>query len=187
MEKSDVDIIKAYLDGDADSLRFLVSLYLKKIYNFVFQYVLNAADAEDITQDVFIKVCRNLEKFDLKKNFKTWIFSIAKNTAIDFMKKKKSIPFSTFENERDENLFEEGLADREPFPDELLRRKDIEKQVNKAVEGLPAPYRVVLFLYYYDGFNLREIAEILGESEDTVKSRHRRALIMLKKSLAELT
>ncbi|MBI4159946.1 sigma-70 family RNA polymerase sigma factor [Candidatus Wolfebacteria bacterium] len=71
------------------SLELLIRRYLKPIYGFTYRYVGAGQDTEDVTQETFVKVWRNLKKFDQNKSFKTWIFSIAKNTAIDFLKKKK--------------------------------------------------------------------------------------------------
>jgi len=92
-EISDKKLIKQYLHGDEKSLGFLIKRYLKPIYNFVYRYVSEAASAEDITQETFVKVWKNLNKFDQRKHFKTWIFCLAKNTAIDFLRKKKEIHF----------------------------------------------------------------------------------------------
>src|SRR3989338_146778 len=96
-DRSDQQLIADYLTGDEKSLKILYGRYLKPIYSFVYRYVGGGQDVEDVTQDAFVKVWRNLKKFDQNKSFKTWIFSIAKNTAIDFLKKKKAIPFSEFD------------------------------------------------------------------------------------------
>ena len=185
MNKPDQQLIADYLQGDEASLEFLVGRYLKPIYSFTYRYVGNAQDAEDATQEVFVKVWKHLERFDQSKSFKTWIFSIAKNTAIDFLKKKRAIPFSEFENEEGENMLTETLADPSPLPKELLEKAGMAQMLNTAMEKLSPQYRIVLFLRYNDHFNFREIAESLGESINTVKSRHRRALVMLKKILSE--
>lgn len=185
MNKSDQELISNYLDGDKESLEILIRSYLKPIYNFVYRYVGNRHEAEDITQEAFVKVWRNLKKFDQSKSFKTWIFQIAKNTAFDILKKKKAIPFSEFENEEGENMIIETLADPAKLPSELLEKADIAQMLNAALEQLSPNYRMVLFLRYNDHFNFREIAESLNESLNTIKSRHRRALIALKKLLAE--
>ena len=87
-------LIQQYLKGDEKSLEILIARYLKPIYSFVYKNVGNPSEAEDITQEVFIKIWKNIKKFDQNKNFKPWIFQIAKNTSIDFLRKKKSIPFS---------------------------------------------------------------------------------------------
>jgi RNA polymerase sigma-70 factor (ECF subfamily) len=185
MNRSDQQLVSSYLSGDEKSLEVLFGRYLKPIYSFTYRYIGGGQDAEDVTQEAFVKAWRNLKKFDQQKSFKTWIFSIAKNTALDFLKKKKAIPFSEFENEDGENALTETLADSSPLPQELLEKADIVKILNAAIEKLSPKYRMVLFLHYNDHFTFREIAEILGESIDTIKSRHRRVLTMLRKLLLD--
>lgn len=184
---SDGQLIVNYLQGDEESLKFLFQRYLKPIYTFVFRLVGDARQAEDTTQEVFVKVWRYLKKFDQNRNFKTWIFSIAKNSAVDFLRKKKDIPFSEFadaENEG-ENFLENNLVDPACLPPEILERADIAQKLNLAMEKLPLKYQMVLSLRYNDHFNFREIAESLEESLHTIKSRHRRALVKMKKLLTE--
>ena len=193
-QSSDEQLIAEYVRGDFEALTALFERYLKPIYQFVYRYVHNVPDAEDITQEVFIKVWKHSRKFDQKKRFKTWIFAIAKNTALDFLKKsrsasggKKIVPFSELEHAEGEGIGEgsmlDTLADPAPLPPEVLARADITQVLKEAVDQLPFDARTVLFLYYYDHFNFREIAETLGQSIDTVKSRHRRALFRLKELL----
>jgi len=179
----DKKLVSDYLTGDKKSFEILVKKYLKPIYSFTYRYVGNAQDAEDIAQDVFLKVWRNIKKFDLNRSFKTWIFSIAKNSCVDNLRKKKSIPFSRFENEKGENVLVERIADPRPLVDEILKRADMTKTLNLAMERLSPDYRMVLFLRYNDHFTFKEISESLEEPINTVKSRHRRALNQLKKLL----
>lgn len=183
MNPSDERLVADYILGDEKSLELLIGRYVKFIYSFVYRYVGNAQEADDITQEVFVKVWRNLKKFDQQKSFKTWIFSIAKNTAIDFLKKKKAIPFSEFENEEGENTLTETLADPSPLPQELLEKTDMSKRLSTAMGKISPKYRMVLFLRYNDHFNFREIAESLGVSLHTVTSQHRRALTKLRELL----
>ena len=178
-------LIENYFKGDEKSLEILIGKCLKPIYSFIYRYVGNAQEAEDITQDVFVKVWRNLKRFDREKSFKTWIFSIAKNTAIDFLKKKRTMQFSDFENERGESTILEKFIDSSPLPNELLERKDLMGTLAKAIGKLLPKYRMVLFLRYNDHFTFQEIAESLGEPLNTVKSRYRRGLIILKKLLGD--
>jgi len=184
MNRLDEQLIFDYLKGDEESLELLVQKYLKTIYSFTYRYVGNRQDAEDVMQEVFVKVWRNLKKFDQQKSFKTWIFAIAKNTALDRLKKKKVIPFSYFENERGENMITETLIDPSPLPDELLEKASMAQILTSAMEKLLPKYRMVLFLRYNDHFTFREIGESLGEPLHTVKGRHRRALILLKELIS---
>lgn len=186
MNRSDSQLIADYLKGDEPSLELLIKRYFRPIYSFVYRYSGNAQDADDATEESFVKVWLHLKRFDQSKSFKTWIFSIAKNTAIDFLKKKKLIPFSEFENEEGENTFTETLADPAPLPQELLEKAGVAQMLSSAMDKLSPKYRMVLFLRYNDHFTFREIAEALGEPLHTIKSRHRRALIQLKKLLPKL-
>lgn len=182
--KSDTQLIGDYLEGGGQKpLEILIKRHLKPVYNFVYRLVGDSKEAEDITQEVFIKVWRNLKKYDRERNFKTWLFAIARNTAIDWLKKKKSLPFSSFENEKGENFLLTGLASLDLLPDELFSRAESATKLVLATESLAPRYKTVLSLHYDSQFNFREIAEKLGESLNTVKSRHRRALLLLRKIL----
>jgi len=175
IEKNDKKLIIRYLGGDEESLELLIARYLKPIYSFAYKYTGNQQDAEDITQTTFIKAWKHLKRFDRKKSFKTWIFSIAKNTCIDWMRKKKSIYFSDTET----------LISQASLPDDLSERASITQILQSAAEKLLPKYRLVLSFYYNENLNFREIAERLGEPLNTVKSRHRRALIKLKTLLKD--
>lgn len=181
MDSSDEQLIASYLKGDESSLEQLFNRYLKPIFGFVFRYLNDPAETENITQEVFVKVWANLKKFDTKKKFKTWLYTIAKNTVYDFFKKKKSLPFSNFENTEGDNLLLDNLSDSNPLPDELFAKTDLADQLNKAMAHLPPDARAVIHLYYLEQFTLQEIADSLQESINTIKSRHRRALITLRK------
>jgi RNA polymerase sigma-70 factor (ECF subfamily) len=191
---SDEKLIASYLAGDEKSLETLIKCYLKPIYSFVYRYIGNSQEAEDITQEVFIKIWRNLRKsalsmprgFDPQKgSFKTWIFSIAKNACIDTLKKKKTIPFSKFEDGEGRNVFLEKFVDTVPLPNELFEQVDIARILTLAIEKLLPKYRMVLFLRYNDHFNFREIAEVLEESINTIKTRHRRGIAILREILQD--
>lgn len=182
---SDAQLVSGYLRGDKEALQILISRYLKQVYSFVYRNVGNARDAEDITQETFVKVWRNLKKFNQEKKFKTWIFKIAQNTCFDFFRKKKPVPFSEFENEEGDNTIAETVADPAPLPEEIFDRENLAQELSAAIETLPPKYRAVLFLHYNDHLTFQEIAELLGEPLDTVKSRHRRAVIALRKILVK--
>lgn len=184
-EYSDEHLVERYLAGDEASLEMLVKRYLAYIYSFIYRFVGASDYAEDITQDTFVRVWKNLKKFDQQKSFKTWIFSIAKNASIDFLKKKKTLPFSYFENEKGENVLSETLYDESPLPSEVFEQKELAEKVHVFIDSLSPSYRVVLFLHYNEHFTFQEISDSLEESIHTIKSRHRRALALLKKMILE--
>jgi len=176
------ELIKQYLKGDEKALEVLISKYLKLIYSFVYNNVGSAESAEDITQEVFVKVWKNLKKFDQKKDFKPWIFHIAKNTAIDFLRKKKSIPFSRFENEKGQNPLVENIA---ATPVNIIGKLSDKETVITAMEGLTEKEQKIITMRHTDGMSFKEIAEAFDESINTVKSRYRRVLGNLRKNIKE--
>ncbi len=169
--------------GDQNALGILFGRYLKPVHSFVYRYVGNAQDAEDVTQEAFVKVWRNLKRFDKEKSFKTWLFSIAKNTAIDFLKKKKALPFSAFENNTGKNYLLEKLRSALALPSELFEQKERGEFMQKLLSSLSHAYSTVLSLRYNNDLTFREIAKELGEPLNTVKSHHHRALFELKKHI----
>lgn len=176
----DSRLIQQYIKGDEKSLEILIAKYLKLIYGFVLKNVGNQAVAEDITQEVFIKVWKNIKKFDQRKNFKPWIFQITKNTSIDFLRKKTSIPFSSFENEKGQNILVENLSEK---PVNILERLSDKNDVARALSRLQEKEKKLMSLRHIEGMSFREISEILQESVNTIKSRYRRILANFKKKI----
>ncbi|MFA5009343.1 MAG: RNA polymerase sigma factor [Candidatus Paceibacterota bacterium] len=178
---SDEQLVEKYLQGDKNALEFLISRYLKVVYNFAYHYAGNSADAEDITQDAFLKVWKNIRKFDSQKKFKNWIFEITKNTAIDLSRKKKIIPFSCFEGENGDNFLIETLRDKNPLPLEICEKKYLSSQLANSFNNVSSKGKEVIVMHLDEDLTFKEIADILGESINTIKSRYRRAILELKK------
>jgi RNA polymerase sigma-70 factor (ECF subfamily) len=182
MNAEDNKLIEEYLAGDTASFEKLVQKYLKPVYNFLFHLISDKAILDDLTQETFVKAWKNLERFDRSKNFKTWIFTIARNTAWDYLKKKKAIPFSAFEDEEGNNKLEQ-ISDNAILPDEILMDAESKINLGEKLQELPAHYRALLLLHYKDELSLQEISVILKKPYNTVKSQHARALASLKKIL----
>lgn len=181
MERSDEQLIAAYIDGDESALDELVRRNLKMIFNFVYRFVGNAGDAEDITQEVFVKVWRHIKDFRPEANFKTWVFTIAHRTTIDWLRKRKRLVFSDMNSKDDEFVFADTLVDTEPLPDELFARAEDKAFVESLFMQLSPEHREVLYLHYYEGLTFDEIGNILEKPLNTVKSQHRRALFAIRK------
>ena len=180
---TDEQLVEKYLQGEKQALDFLIARYLKPIYGFTYSYTGNSAQAEDIAQEAFVKVWKNLKKFDQRKKFKPWIFEITKNTAIDFSRKKKTIPFSRFENEQGKNVLIETLQDKNPLPLALCEQKDQMERLASGIECLSEKYGQVINLRLNNQLTFQEIANLLNESVNTVKSRYRRGIRELKANL----
>ncbi|MFA6324863.1 MAG: RNA polymerase sigma factor [Candidatus Paceibacterota bacterium] len=186
-DQNDEQIITEYLSSNKEEVfRFLLNKYDKHAYNFVRQMVVNNNDAEDITQEVFIKIWKNLKKYKNGQNFKTWFFTIAKNTTIDFLRKKKSIVFSDLESktneigEGDSFDFSETIESNELLPDEIIQKIQDREYLNKLLSQISTIYKTILLLHYQEEMTFEEIGKILDKPLNTVKSYHRRAIIKLR-------
>ncbi len=181
MELTDNELISQYLHGETKAFKYLIERYSSALYNFAVR--LGASnDAADIVQDIFIKVWQNLKKFNsAKASFKTWIYTIARNTITDYLRKKKPALFSQLDSEDDTPSFEDSIEDTALLPDEVLEKAEDSAFLNSLIGGLSVNYRTVLSLYYDEEMTFDEIGKVLGKPLNTVKSQHRRALLELKK------
>ena len=180
---SDEQLVGLYLKNKDDlAIEELVRRYLPLIFGFVKRYTGNQDNASDITQETFVKVWKNIKNFDRTKSFKTWIFTIAKRTAIDELKKKKALPLSVIDKE---GSILESLADESPS---ILARLSLENDSQKlafAMAKLPPNYSSVIHLYHYQELNFREISETLKKPLNTIKSQYRRGISLLRNYLLE--
>jgi len=188
MEKEDKELIKEFIAGNPKSLEIVIDRYLKPIFNYVYRITNERNETEDIVQEIFIKVWKNIRKFDQKQNFKTWIFTITRNTAIDWLRKRKNVVFSELDpktDSDDERSFAEKILDIEPLPDEIFMRKELEKELENALLKIKPNFREIIFLRYKEDLTFQEIAEIVDKPLNTVKSQWRRALQNLRKIIIE--
>jgi RNA polymerase sigma-70 factor (ECF subfamily) len=184
LEKTDIEIVWESLAGDTGAFAVLVERYLSAVYKFAYYYIRDPMEAEDIAQETFIRAWKHLKKFDTEKNFKTWLFAIAKNASLDFIKKKKPMFFSRMAESDDELAsILAPYADEGDSPTRAIDRNILKTGLEKAMSKLPSPYQTVLSLRYNGNLKFVEIAKKLGEPIDTVKSRHRRGLLMLREVL----
>jgi RNA polymerase sigma-70 factor (ECF subfamily) len=182
---SDIELVEKSLLSDTKAFGVIVKRYSSMIYKFVWLYLKDQDDSTDITQETFIRVWKNLHKFDTKKSFKTWIFAIAKNASLDLIKKKKSLNFSAISEDDEElsSFFHNFVESSDPL-DENIDREIIKSGLYKAMEKISPIYKTVIFLRYFNNLKFVEIAKELNESIDTIKSRHRRGLFALKKVIS---
>jgi RNA polymerase sigma-70 factor (ECF subfamily) len=181
---SDEQLVWLYIKRkDEHALEDLIKRYLPLIYAFARNYTGNRDNAADITQETFVKVWKNIKRFDKSKSFRTWIFTIAKHTAIDWLRKKNALPFSAIQDETKDDNFENSLADDSPLIIEQLMFQETSKKLSFALARLPGDYNAVVNLRINDDLNFREIAERLKKPLNTVKSHYRRGISLLKKIL----
>jgi RNA polymerase sigma-70 factor, ECF subfamily len=181
-ERTDAELIRAYAGGDEGAFEQLVLRYSGPVYRFAFRLVRNGRDAEDVAQETFVKVWRNLNRFDETKSFKAWIFAIAKNSAIDLVRKKEPLVFAELEHDGPEegDHFAYDVEDERPLPDEVVARMQDAEALDRALAELPPTARAVILMHDGEGLTFQEIADAVREPMNTVKSRYRRGIERLK-------
>lgn len=178
------ELIDRLSRGDVSAFRELVEAYKKKMYYFALDMVGNPADAEDISQDVFLKVFRGFKTFKRDARLSSWIYRIAYNTAIDHLRRKSLAP----EPAEDEILdaaskgFSEAPAS--PDPARAAENRLLSARVEKALQKVSSRERTVFLLRHYNDLMLDEIAETMQISVGSVKSYLFRCLRKLQKELA---
>ena len=175
MESIDKDILIRASKGDVNAFEHILSFYEKAVYNYCLHILKNTANAKDAVQETFIKVYTNRKTIDPEKNIKTWIFTIATNTVYDFLRKKKR------KNEISLDEENETISSVEAYyPQEGLL-----SDVDKALGKINPEYKKALLLFYQQGFEYKEIADILLLPINTVKTHIARGKEQLKEKLKE--
>lgn len=172
-------LIVAYLKGDEQALELLINQYLKRVYLYFLKRTNDVAAAEDLTQETFIKMWRNLKKFDLKKKFQPWLFVIARNTLIDYLRKYKNglckeVIFSKIINGENEGLIDNFIINPILVIDSIEQKEKIEK-FKKNLDNLSKSDRDLLE-NRLAGFKFKELAEKFNTSINTIKARYHRLL-----------
>jgi len=178
----ELKVIERVLNGDTDAFGILVKRYEKQIVNYVFRMIGNYQDALELSQEVFLKAYLALKSYKSEYSFSTWLYKIARNRTIDFIRKKKLNTVS-IEGKGNEDSLKPQYEDSGLRPDEVYEKKRRANLVEKAVAKLPEEYREVIIMYHVDGLKYEEIADILGVPIGTVKNRIFRARKMLKDML----
>ncbi|RMH81582.1 MAG: sigma-70 family RNA polymerase sigma factor [Calditrichaeota bacterium] len=177
-------LIQAARAGDQKAFEGLLTKYRSLVYHVMFKMVRNPQEAEDLTQEAFIKAFHALASFNEEFAFSTWLMKIATNNCIDFLRKKKLRTFSIDEpiQYKDEQLHME-LPDHDPTPERQLLNEERSRLIDEAIASLPPRYRHVIVLRHKEEKSYEEIAEILKLPLGTVKARIFRAREMLNKKI----
>ncbi|MDB5254981.1 MAG: polymerase subunit sigma-24 [Candidatus Nomurabacteria bacterium] len=177
MEYTDEQLIERYQNGDQSALVTLTTRYFDTIYRYTYRFARDRAATEDIVQDTFIKVWKSIARFDKSMKVKPWLYRIAHNTAIDYLRKKKMISFSSMEGEQ----FEETIADEAVGTMEQAIAAEERAVLTQKIESLPTHYKEVLLLRAEESLTFEEISIALSKPLNTIKSLYRRALLLLQK------
>lgn len=174
--------------GDDRAFDKLTQRYRKSVYYLIFRMVRNAEDAEDLTQDTFVKSYGSITKFDPKFAFSTWLFRIATNNCIDFLRKRRMQMLSineTLNHDESGGLYLQ-LVDPAMIPYEEMLKQQRQRYLMLAIEQLPERYQKLVHLRYFMELSYDEIAEQLSLPLGTVKAQLHRSRELLNQSLSEM-
>lgn len=187
-EQTDVSkLVELAQNGDSAAFGKLIESHERLVYNVVYRMLTNHEDAKDISQEVFLKAYRYLNKFDGKASFSTWLYRIAVNTSIDELRKRKGQETVSLEKEIDsgDGMLKKEYADNGAGVEEQVLAKESMANIKQAMENLSSEHRVIITLRDFEGLSYAEISEITQTSLGTVKSRLARARKALKDLIIE--
>lgn len=188
---TDHELVASAQKGSEKAYRELLGRYQRPVFSLVYRMLRDREQAEDLAQETFVRVFNNIERYDPKYKFSSWIFKIATNLTIDHIRKKElatvSIDGSRYAVTPDEiaasTITVEG---RDPNPEQLLEAKELGSEIEEAIGALRPEYRTAIVLRHVEGREYQEIADIMGLPLGTVKTFIHRARNSLRERLEHL-
>jgi RNA polymerase sigma-70 factor, ECF subfamily len=170
--------------GDLDALSALLARYQNRLYRYLLHLVRDQAEAEDLFQQTWVRVAEKISHFDPRRNFEPWLFALARNLAIDYLRRVRpqSLDEPAGGAESGEPAAARLASEERPVTDRIFERERASKLAG-VLENLPVAYREVLTLRFQEEMKLEEIAEVLEVPLSTVKTRLRRSMDRLRQTL----
>ncbi len=175
-ELSDSELVQLVKSGEAEPFDELVRRHSVKIHDLCYKILHNYDDARDMAQETFIKAYRKIKKFDGRSKFSTWLYRIAVNNCLNYLKKQRPT----------EEIYEEMMSSGKDDPVERYRNKKLREMIYNAVQQLPTVQRAVFTLRTLEDMSYQEVSEILKKPISTVKVNHHLAVKNLRNYMKEV-
>jgi len=186
-ELTDAQLLKRFQNGDSAAFAYIIDRYSKPLFTYLFRLVGDQHVAEDMFQDTFIKVMRNLKDYQEQGKFGNWLFGIAHHLVVDFLRRdsRHQKIFSTIEgNQKNDSLFE-NIPESNPLPDRHIEQKELKRILGEAINQLSDEQKEVFLLRENSDLTFKEIAHLLNRPLNTVLAQMRYALLNLRKILTK--
>jgi RNA polymerase sigma-70 factor (ECF subfamily) len=189
MEKAEQEAITKAQSGDIFAFTSLVRKYDKQVMQLAYNMVGNVEDAQDIYQEVFVRVYKKISGFTFRSEFSTWLYRVVINMCINFQKQRsrKKRMFAGEHRFDPVQRFSNTVADDGQTPEQVLLNHELADEIELALQALSAKQKAVFVMRHYNGTKIREIAEILKCSEGTIKNYLFRATQKMQAQLREYT
>jgi RNA polymerase sigma-70 factor (ECF subfamily) len=174
----EVRAVESLKGGDRGAYDYLVSKYMKRVVSIAWGMTRNAADAEELAQEAFVKAYESIGRFESGQPFGPWIYRIVMNLSLDLMKHRSRF--------RHEEISDSAPAQRRDSADLGAIRNELAQRIDAAIESLPEMQRIVARLFLVEQFDHGEIATMIGLTEGTIRSHLSRARSKLKTQLADV-
>jgi RNA polymerase sigma-70 factor, ECF subfamily len=181
---TEAEIIQSIISGNTEAFKILVDKYQTMVFRTAMGFVHSKEDAEDLTQEIFIKVFQSLGSFMEKSEFSTWIYRITVNMSLNYVNRKKIERFFDLTNEKLQSLFEK--QDEEANPEQEMINNERDQLIRNAIDKLSEKQKTAFVLNKYENLSQREIADIMQTSEGAVEQHLQRAKVNLQKKLSSL-
>lgn len=180
----DAAVVAQVLAGDCDTYRLLVERHSRTVFRVAFRVLNNEADAEEVVQETFLRAYRNLQRFEQRAVFSTWIYRIAMNCALDMRKKtKKEDRNMPIAEDPEPETNEVQVESREFSQDRVMYGKQVEKELAAAMAQLSDVERAAFTMRHLEGLSIEEISSILGIQTNAAKNRIFRAVKKIREAL----
>jgi RNA polymerase sigma-70 factor (ECF subfamily) len=187
-DDSDESLMLRYRDGDVRAFELLVTRHRKPLFNFILRFVRDTAQAEDVTQETFLRLIKGAEAYERQAKFTTWLYTIARNLCVDASRRGKHRKAASLDapiGDDDGATLLDLVPDGGAGVDRQAQSRELAVRLKAALESLPDEQREIFLLREVADLQFNEIASVVGCPENTVKSRMRYALEKLREALEE--
>jgi RNA polymerase sigma-70 factor (ECF subfamily) len=170
--RDDAEIVRSVLEGDRNRYAVLVDACSERIVNFLARMTGNRYEAEELAQETFVRAYFALHTYDPQFKFSTWLYKIATNLCINYLKKnRRLVHVDDYQGDEGQStwVLPDTQASRDPVS--ATQRRELQHQIQQAIDQLPAAYRTVVILRHLHGLSYQEIADVIDLPIGTVKSR----------------
>lgn len=182
-ERTDAELVAAFRGGDAEALGALMERHQAAVFGYLLRLTGRRDAADDLFQEVFLKLVRNPSAYGEREKFRAWLFTVARNAAMDFFRREGARAEVPMDGDGDKPGPADFLASAEPGPAEAFYGKALGRSIDAALDSLPAEQREVFYLRHYSELSFREIAAMLKVPIGTVLARMSRAAARLRAKL----